>query len=208
MKEKKPINIEIGQRIKQSREAAGLTQETFAEMLGLGVKHISAMECGAVGVSLNTIRTICKVLAISSDTLLLENTDKNDVSVMAARLERLSLKQFRIAEDVLNKLIEAFALEENGFVGRFFFVGALPQPSCGGQRRRCYFLIDYAEQMPRALWLDQYRTGFVPECGCILLNTKKYLRLRHNVPKISSVPIYNTFCIRVVINNVEIVASA
>ena len=111
MKEKKPINIEIGQRIKQSREAAGLTQETFAEMLGLGVKHISAMECGAVGVSL--IRTICKVLAISSDTLLLENTDKNDVSVMAARLERLSLKQFRIAEDVLNKLIEAFALEEN-----------------------------------------------------------------------------------------------
>ena len=98
---------------KQSREAAGLTQETFAEMLGLGVKHISAMECGAVGVSLNTIRTICKVLAISSDTLLLENTDKNDVSVMAARLERLSLKQFRIAEDVLNKLIEAFALEEN-----------------------------------------------------------------------------------------------
>ena len=32
---------------------------------------------------------------------------------MAARLERLSLKQFRIAEDVLNKLIEAFALEEN-----------------------------------------------------------------------------------------------
>lgn len=113
MKEKKPINIEIGQRIKQSREAAGLTQEIFAEMLGLGVKHISAMECGAVGVSLNTIRTICKVLAISSDTLLLENTDKNDVSVMAARLERLSLKQFRIAEDVLNKLIEAFALEEN-----------------------------------------------------------------------------------------------
>ena len=93
VKEKKPINIEIGQRIKQSREAAGLTQETFAEMLGLGVKHISAMECGAVGVSLNT--------------------DKNDVSVMAARLERLSLKQFRIAEDVLNKLIEAFALEEN-----------------------------------------------------------------------------------------------
>ena len=33
VKEKKPINIEIGQRIKQSREAAGLTQETFAEMV-------------------------------------------------------------------------------------------------------------------------------------------------------------------------------
>ena len=113
MKEKKPINIEIGQRIKQSREAAGLTQEALAEKVGLGVKHISAIECGAVGVSLNTIITICKVLAISSDALLLDSISKNDVSAMAARLERLSPKQYKIAEDVLNKLIEAFALGEN-----------------------------------------------------------------------------------------------
>ena len=109
MKEKKPINIETGQRIKQVREAAGLTQEAFAEMLGLGVKHISAIECGAVGVSLNTIRKICQMLAVSSDAILLENTDKNDVSAMTARLERLSPKQYKIAEDVLNKLIEASA---------------------------------------------------------------------------------------------------
>jgi len=110
MKEKKPINVEIGQRVKQNREAAGLTQEAFAEMVGLGVKHISAIECGAVGVSLNTIKTICRVLSISSDAILLEDTSKNDVSAMTARLERLSPKQFEIAEDVLNKLLEAFAL--------------------------------------------------------------------------------------------------
>ena len=110
MKEKKQINIEIGQRIKQNREAAGLTQEALAEMIGLGVKHVSAIECGAVGVSLNTIRTLCKVLSISSDALLLENTGKNDVAAMTARLERLSPKQYKIAEDMLNKLIEAFAL--------------------------------------------------------------------------------------------------
>lgn len=113
MKEKKAINIEIGQRIKQNREAAGLTQEVFAEMIGLGVKHVSAIERGAVGVSINTIKTICKVLAISSDTLLLEDIDKNDVSAMMARLERLSPRQYKIAEDVLNKLIEAFALGES-----------------------------------------------------------------------------------------------
>ena len=112
MKEKKPINVEIGQRIKQNREAAGLTQEAFAEMVGLGVKHISAIERGAAGVSLNTVQTICRMLAISSDTLLLEDTGKNDVSSMTARLERLSPKQYKIAEDILNKLMEAFALEE------------------------------------------------------------------------------------------------
>lgn len=110
MKEKKPVNVEIGQRIKQNRETAGLTQESFAEMVGLGVKHISAIERGAVGVSLNTIQTICRVLAISSDTLLFEGSSKNDVSSMAARLERLSPKQYKIAEDVLNKLMEAFAV--------------------------------------------------------------------------------------------------
>ena len=110
MKEKKPINVEIGQRIKQNREAAGLTQESFAEMVGLGVKHISAIERGAVGVSLNTIQTICRVLAISSDALLFENNGKNDVTTMTARLERLAPKQYKIAEDVLNKLIEAFSI--------------------------------------------------------------------------------------------------
>ena len=51
MKEKKPINLEIGQNVKQIRENAGLTQERLAELIGLGVKHLSAIECGAVGVS-------------------------------------------------------------------------------------------------------------------------------------------------------------
>lgn len=52
------------------------------------------------------------MLAISSDSLLLEDSGKNDVSSMAARLERLSPRQYKIAEDVLNKLFEAFALED------------------------------------------------------------------------------------------------
>jgi len=111
VKEKKPVNVEIGQRIKQNREAAGLTQEVFSEMVGLGVKHISAIERGAVGVSLNTIQIICRVLAISSDALLIGDNSKNDVAAMTARLERLSPKQYKIAEDVLNKLMEAFALD-------------------------------------------------------------------------------------------------
>lgn len=48
MQDKKAINIEIGQNLKFYREAAGLTQEAFAEILGLGVKHVSAMERGVL----------------------------------------------------------------------------------------------------------------------------------------------------------------
>lgn len=113
MTEKKAINVEIGHRIKKNREAAGLTQETFSEMVGLGVKHISAIERGAVGVSINTIQSICRVLSISSDALLLGDTEKNDISAISARLERLSPKQYKITEDVLNKLFEAFALDSS-----------------------------------------------------------------------------------------------
>lgn len=113
MKEKKPINIEIGQRIKQSREAAGMTQEAFSELIGLGPKHVSAIERGAVGVSIATLQRICKVLSISSDTLIFGGVEKNSVGELTARLELLSPEQYKIASDIVYKLLEAFALGED-----------------------------------------------------------------------------------------------
>ena len=113
MQEKKPINIEIGQRIKEHREAAGFTQEVFAEMIGLGVKHVSAMERGAVGVSLPTLKTVCKVLAVSSDSLLFGTDKKNDISLLSDRLARLTPKQFKIAEAMMSTLLEAFATNQS-----------------------------------------------------------------------------------------------
>ena len=62
MKEKKDINIEIGGRIKMSRESAGLTQDRFAELIGMGTKNVSAIERGAVGVSLSSMQKIYQVL--------------------------------------------------------------------------------------------------------------------------------------------------
>ena len=113
MQEKQPINIEIGQRIKEHREAAGFTQEVFAEMIGLGVKHVSAMERGAVGVSLPTLKTVCKVLAVSSDLLLFGADKKNDISLLSDRLAHLTPKQFKIAEAMMSNLLEAFATNQS-----------------------------------------------------------------------------------------------
>lgn len=70
MKEKKPINLEIGKNVKQVRENAGLTQECLAELIGLGVKHLSAIECGAVGVSLATLKQLCVLLSVPADAIL------------------------------------------------------------------------------------------------------------------------------------------
>lgn len=65
-----------------------------------------------IGVSLTTLLKICKVLSISGNSLLFESTPKNDVQAIAQRLERLTPEQFAIANDVLCKVLEAFALGE------------------------------------------------------------------------------------------------
>lgn len=110
MKEKKDINIEIGERVKKAREAAGLTQDRFAELIGMGTKNVSAIERGAVGVSLLSIKKICQVLSISSDDLLFEQRAENEVQALTSRLRRLPPNKFNIASDILNKVLEAFAI--------------------------------------------------------------------------------------------------
>ncbi len=118
MKEKKPINIEVGQYVKQCREEAGLTQEAFAELIGLGVKHISAIECGAVGVSLPTLRRMSRVLSVPADVLLFGTPNETErqarvfeLQGLFSRLSRLPPNKFRVAKDIIDKLLEAMAME-------------------------------------------------------------------------------------------------
>lgn len=111
---KKDLNIEIGMRIKAAREAAGLTQEKFAELVQLGAKNISAIERGVVGVSVASVIRMCRVLHVSSDALLLGvSGNASPADSLAARLERLSPEQFAIARDIFNSLLEAFALSRS-----------------------------------------------------------------------------------------------
>lgn len=90
MKEKKPINLEIGQNVKQIRENAGLTQERLAELIGLGVKHLSAIECGAVGVSLATLKQLCVLLSVPADAILFGIESSNSEAERSAALQFLT----------------------------------------------------------------------------------------------------------------------
>ena len=116
MKEKKPLNIEIGQNVKRLREGAGLTQESFSELIGLGEKHISAIECGAVGLSLPTLKKICTLLSVSADQILFGNSEILDgnnrsaaVQILIERLSHLSDGQFWTVKEILDKVLEAIA---------------------------------------------------------------------------------------------------
>ena len=79
MREKKDINIYIGNEIRIARERAGLTQEQFGEMVSLGTKNISAIERGVT------------------------------VTYLAERLERLPPEQFAAVKEFLNQIFALFA---------------------------------------------------------------------------------------------------
>ena len=112
MGEKKDIDILVGNNIKRERTKAGYTQEKFSELIGIGTKSLSAIERGIVGVSLTTLLRICKVLSVSSNAILFEDTPKNEVQALTERLERLTPEQFAITNSIVNKVIEAFNLED------------------------------------------------------------------------------------------------
>lgn len=113
MQEKKPVNIEIGQNVKRLRENAGMTQESLSELLGLGVKHISAIECGAAGVSIPTLIKLCNLLSVSADRVLFgdpiaEHGDQRAAAMkfMLERLSHLPDKQFWDTKEILDKILE------------------------------------------------------------------------------------------------------
>ena len=107
MREKKEINVQVGHQIRKAREAAGLTQERFAELIGISPQNVSCVERGLAGVSLTVLRRMCEILRVSSDLLLMGDLGDNDVETLAARLRQLPPEQFRVVQEVINRLLDA-----------------------------------------------------------------------------------------------------
>ena len=82
MREKKDINIEIGGNIQVAREQAGYTQDTLSEMLGMTPNHLSAIERGASGISLEALQRLCRLLGVSADRIIF-GTDEPEAEALA-----------------------------------------------------------------------------------------------------------------------------
>ena len=112
MRERKEINIEVGRRVRRAREAAGLTQERFAELIGVSPQNVSCVERGLAGVSLTVLRRMCQILRVSSDALLLDRPGGGDAEALARRLEQLPPEQFRLVQEIVNHVLELTALTD------------------------------------------------------------------------------------------------
>ena len=109
MQEKKLINVEVGANIKAMREIVGLTQEQLSEKIGIGVKSLSAIERGVVGVSLSTMRKICEELSVSSDALLFGAREQGDISDIISCVQCMTLEQQALTRDMLRVMVAAFS---------------------------------------------------------------------------------------------------
>ncbi len=113
MAEKKEENIQIGLRVKQAREAAGLTQERLSELLDVTAQYLSGVERGAVGLSVPVLIRLCSVLLVSCDFILTGDAESSDVTSITARLSRLPSEHIRNAEEILNRYIEGIAITQH-----------------------------------------------------------------------------------------------
>lgn len=94
----KEFNIEVGRRIRSSREEAGLTRERLAEYVGITARFLADVECGRVGMSLPNMCKVCQVLGVTTDALLLgkqsrAKTAANQISAMLSGLDPILIDQ-------------------------------------------------------------------------------------------------------------------
>lgn len=113
MRPKKEINIRIGSNIQAARERANYTQEQLSEMLGLTPNHLSAIERGASGASLETIERLCQLCGVSADYLFF-GTEKQSgfADEIAMQLSHINPEYHPQIKKIHAALIEMLAKQE------------------------------------------------------------------------------------------------
>ncbi len=108
----KEENVQIGNRCRKARDAAGYTQEKLAESIGKRPQFISDMERGKCGMSLSTFMRLCSVLSVSADYLLFGWTGGGSSPLsIDERISKLSESERVIVKQQLNLILRAFFLD-------------------------------------------------------------------------------------------------
>lgn len=112
MREKKEINVKIGEQVRIARENAKMTQEQFAERIDVSTQYVSDLERGVVGVSVPTLKKICLILGVASDQILFGTQPENKYAAMIERCKCLPRRQLAILSQIIEHFIEAVNVGE------------------------------------------------------------------------------------------------
>lgn len=114
MRLKKQINIEIGKHIQIARERSKYTQEELSEIIGITPNHLSAIERGASGASLETIEKLHAVLGVSADFLFFgEKPTETFSDEIIEQINRVKPKYYPQVKKILSALLEVLAKQES-----------------------------------------------------------------------------------------------
>lgn len=113
MREKKEINVQIGEQVKEAREKTRLTQEQLAEHVNVSPQYVSDLERGVVGVSISTLKRICLSLGVSSDQLLFGLQKEDKFVFWADKCKVLTQEQIMILDEIIDKYIDAIMSERD-----------------------------------------------------------------------------------------------
>lgn len=108
-KEKKEINVQIGNRVRSIREKAELTQEEFAETLEITPQFVSDIERGVVGISMETLKRISERFLIACDEIVLAEIYRNEVDVLIEQLRRMPPEQLEFSKTLIDELGKTIA---------------------------------------------------------------------------------------------------
>ena len=99
----------MGDRVKDLRKKKRLTQEQFAEKIGVSVQYVSEIERGISMPSMQVFVKILEVLDASADYLLRDMVSTGNLygdKQIATKLERLAPNQRRTLMAIIDAYIE------------------------------------------------------------------------------------------------------
>ena len=107
MREKKEINIHVGEQVRIAREQAKLTQEMLAEKIEVSPQYISDLERGVVGIALPTLKKLCCALSIASDQILFGSQLQERCAILSNACSTLTDEQFLLLVEMVNCYVKA-----------------------------------------------------------------------------------------------------
>lgn len=105
---------EMGQRIMERRKKLGLTQEALGERSGLTTQFVSYAESGKRAMRPENLMRMAVALGVSTDYLLTGDIIDKDKLLLSEKLDRLTAKQVRIVEAVIDECIELYQGDGQG----------------------------------------------------------------------------------------------
>ena len=107
MREKKEINIQIGEQVRIAREQSKLTQEALAEKIEVSPQYISDLERGVVGIALPTLKKLCCALSVSSDQILFGIQSQERGTTLSNACHTLTDDQFDLLLEMISCYVKA-----------------------------------------------------------------------------------------------------